>query len=296
MKQLHKTRLTISREFLIRQGSNLAHDILGSVAYAIGVYTFASNAGFAPGGIAGIGVIFNYLFNLPIGLIVLAFNVPVVLIALKYLGKRYLLRTFQTLLINALFLDLLAPMFPRYAGSPLLAALFGGGISGLGLAIIYSAGSCTGGSDLIIMSLRKMRPHLSVGQITLLIDGSLILLGAFIYSNIDAVLYGIVFTFASTFVIDRYMGRMTSGKMVLIISRNGQEIGARILKEPDRGVTRLSGQGMYSGENKDVLMCACTRSQLPGIRQIVAQSDTDAIMIIMDFSEVHSRGFLPYKE
>ncbi len=294
--QLRNAKLSFSKERIYKQSSYLMYDVLGSIAYAVGVYTFASNANFAPGGIVGIGVILNYLFKLPIGLIVLVFNIPVVLIALRYLGKRYLLRTLQTLLVNALFLDLLAPLFPRYSGSPMLAALFGGGISGLGLAVIYSAGSCTGGSDLLIMSMRKVRPHLSVGQITLLIDGSLILLGAFIYSNVDAVLYGILFTLASIFIIDRYMSGLTSGKMTLIVSRKGEEIAAKILEESGRGVTRLRGEGMYSGNQTDVLMCACSRPQLTRIRQTVADGDADAMMIVLDFNEVRGRGFLPYSD
>lgn len=299
MKRFHRPqyiKVSISKGQLFKFGRNLTSDILGSFVYAIGVYTFASNAGFAPGGIAGIGVILNYLLKLPIGLVVLAFNIPVVLLALKFLSKGYLLRTFQTLLVNTFFLDVLAPLFPRYAGSPLLAALFGGGISGLGLAIIYSAGSCTGGGDLVIMSLRKIRPHLSVGQITLAIDGSLILLGAFVYNNIDAVLYGILFTLSSVFIIDRYMNGLTSGKMTLIISSQSQVIAKRIMVETGRGVTKLYGHGMYSQEDKDVLLCACSRNQMQGIRQIVAQHDADAIMIVLDFNEVHGRGFLPYAE
>ncbi len=295
-KQGQETKSRFTRERFRKWGGYLSFDVLGSIAYAIGVYTFASNANFAPGGIVGIGVILNYLFKLPIGMIVLLFNIPVVLIALRYLGKRYLLRTLQTLLVNALFLDLLAPLFPRYSGSPMLAALFGGGISGLGLAIIYSAGSCTGGSDLLIMSMRKVRPHLSVGQITLLIDGSLILLGAFIYSNVDAVLYGILFTLTSIFVIDRYMGGLTSGKMTLIVSRKGEKIATKILEESGRGVTRLRGEGMYSGNQMDILMCACSRPQLPRVRQVVADNDADAMMIVLDFNEVRGRGFLPYSD
>jgi uncharacterized membrane-anchored protein YitT (DUF2179 family) len=194
MKRFHQPqdiKVSISKEQLFRFGRNLTSDILGFLTYAIGVYTFASNTSFAPGGIVGIGVILNYLLKLPIGTVVLVCNIPVVLLSLRFLCKGYLLRTFQTLLISIFFLDILAPLFPRYAGSPLLAALFGGGISGLGLSIIYSAGSCTGGSDLIIMSLCKIRPHLSVGQITLVIDGSLILWG--LLSTITSMLFCMAF-------------------------------------------------------------------------------------------------------
>jgi uncharacterized membrane-anchored protein YitT (DUF2179 family) len=269
-------------------------DILGGMIYAMGVYTFVSHAGFAPGGITGMGVILNYLFKLPIGAVTLVINIPIVLISLKYLGKHYLLRTFQTLIVSALFMDQVMPLFPHYTGNPLLAALFGGGISGLGLAFIYNAGSCTGGSDLVIMSLRKLHPHLSVGQISLLIDGLLIVLGAFVYNNIDAVLYGILFTLTYTLVIDRLMDGFAGGKMALIISEQNMLIAQRIQDELNRGVTLLQGKGMYTGAHRDVLMCACARVQLPQIRRIVSDCDSAALLIVMDYSEVRGKGFQPH--
>ena len=282
--------------FFERRIRRLVWEALGAAAYAVGVYTFASHANFAPGGVTGLGVILNYLLHVPIGTTVLILNIPIVLISLKYLGKRYLLRTFQTLAVSALMMDLIIPCFPHYAGSPLLAALFGGGLSGLGLALIYNAGSCTGGSDLVIMSLRRLRPHLSLGQITLMIDGSLILMGAFVYQNIDAVLYGILFTLVSTYMIDRLMDGFAGGKMALVISRRNDEIARRIQDELNRGVTLLKGQGMYTGEERDVLMCACARPQLPRLRRIVCDCDPETLMIVMDYSEVRGKGFLPLAE
>lgn len=296
MKEGNRMKLSalINKKNLRAWAGHVLWDVLGGLVYAVGVYTFASHAGFAPGGITGVGVILNYLFKAPIGTTALVLNLPIILISLRFLGKRYLLRTLQTLIISALFLDVVMPLFPHYTGSPLLAALFGGGISGLGLALIYHAGSCTGGSDLIIMSLRKLRPHLSVGQITLMIDGTLILLGAFIYQNIDAVLYGVLFTLVSTFVIDKLMDGFAGGKMALIISQRHGEIAQRIQQELNRGVTLLKGQGMYTGAPRDVLMCACARAQLPRIRRIVSDCDPDTLLIVMDYNEVRGNGFLPH--
>lgn len=121
-------------------------------------------------------------------------------------------------------------------------------------------------------------------------------MGAFVYNNINAVLYGVLFTLSSVFVIDRYMSGLTSGKMTLIISHHSQLIAAKIMEEAGRGVTKLYGQGMYSREDKDVLLCACSRIQLQGICQILARHDEDAIMIVLDFNEVRGRGFLLYVE
>ncbi len=286
----------LTKDRVASHARHLLWDALGGIAYAIGVYTFASHASFAPGGITGVGVILNYLLGVPIGVTTLALNIPIILLSIRYLGKGYLLRTLQTLVIGAVLMDVIAPLFPHYTGNPLLAALFGGGISGLGLALIYNAGSCTGGSDLVIMTMRKLRPHLSVGQITLLIDGSLILLGAFVYSNVDAVLYGILFTLVSTFVIDRLMDGFAGGRIALTISPHNRLIAQRIQQELERGVTMLKGEGMYTGAQRDVLMCACARVQLPRVRRIVSECDPAALLIVLDYSEVRGKGFLPHGE
>lgn len=289
---MHRERF---RAFAKQEAVNLFWDVSGSIVYALGIYTFAAYAGFAPGGITGASMIINYLTGSPIGTMAVLLNIPIILVSLKYLGKGYLLRTLQTLVVNALFIDVVMPMLPHYTGSPLLAALFSGGLSGLGLSIIYNAGSCTGGSDLVIMSLRKLKPHLSIGEITMMIDGSLILVGAFVYKNIDAVLYGILFTLVSTYVIDHRMEGYASGKMSLIISDRHAEIAELIQQELRRGATLLKGEGTYTRREKNVLMCACQRHQLPKLRKMVQETDPDAMMIVMEYNEVRGRGFQPYE-
>ncbi|NLX82731.1 MAG: YitT family protein [Clostridiales bacterium] len=292
-----KEREAIDVRLVLRQQTRqLLFDILGSIFYGIGVYTFAAHANFAPGGITGAAVIINHLFKFPIGTTALLLNIPIVLLSLKYLGGHYLLKTLQTLAVNALLMDVIIPLFPYYTGNPLLAALFGGGFSGIGLALIYNAGSCTGGSDLIIMSMRKLRPHMSLGQITLLIDGSLILLGVPVYGSIDAVLYGVLFTIASTLVIDMMMDGFVGGKMALIISNEHVKIGNAIHSGLNRGATLLRGEGMYTGAERSVMLCACAKQQLPQIRKIVSEHDQDAMLIVLDNREVRGRGFLPHED
>ena len=114
-----------------------------------------------------------------------------------YLGKKYLVKSIISMAVIAFVLDVIYPHVPAYTGDPLLAALFAGVISGVGLALIYARGYCTGGSDFIIMAIRKKFPHLSVGSITLLIDGAIILAGGFVFGRVDAVLQGIVMTAAN---------------------------------------------------------------------------------------------------
>ncbi len=274
-------------------GTNLLYDLAGSFFFAAGIYNFAAQADFAPGGVTGIAIIIHHYTRLPIGTLALLLNIPLILLAYRTLGHRFLFRSFQTLVVNTIFLDLISPRLPVYQGDPLLAALFAGALTGIGLAIVYQNKSSTGGSDLIIMSLRKKKPHMSLGQVTLFVDGVIILSGGLVFQKIDSVLYGFIYSTVLILVIDKIMFGFVSGKMAMIISGHEEEIAARIGRELDRGSTILQAKGAYSREHRPVIMCACSRSQVPAVRKIVRDVDPDALMIVTSYDEVYGEGFLP---
>lgn len=272
---------------------SLFYDAFGSFMFALGVYNFAAQADFAPGGVTGIAIILNRYTEVPIGLLTFAINIPLILIALRFLGKRYLFRTFVTVLINTLFLDIISPMFPVYQGDPLLASLFAGILSGIGLVLIYQNKSCTGGSDLVVMTMRKIKPHMSVGQITMVVDGIIVIAGGFVFHKIDAVLYGIIFSITQALIIDKIMFGYVSGKIALIVTEKNEEVIKAISTELGRGSTLLMGKGGYSKEPRPVILCACSRSQIPVMRRIVRRIDPDTLMMVLSYDEVYGEGFLP---
>lgn len=277
-------------------GRNLVKEILvdsvGSILYAIGIYYFAKNANFAPGGISGVAIILNYFFNrLPIGTISFVLNIPILIGSYKYLGGSYLIRTTRTLVIGAFFMDVVLPNFGTYNGMPLLAAVYAGAFAGAGLALIYNNGTCTGGTDLVIMSARKVKPHLSIGQITVMIDGMIIFAGWLVFKNIDAVLFGFLFTIVETLVIDKLMYGFNSGKMTMIISDHSIEIANKIAEKIDRSSTRLMAKGSYTGADKEVLLCATKRTEQAQLNHLVKEVDPNAFVIIMDYNEVLGYGF-----
>ncbi len=281
------------------RGRNLIKEItmdcFGSFLYALGIYYFAKNADFAPGGISGAAIIINHFFHpLPIGTISLVLNIPIIIGSFRYLSGGYLIRTARTLLISTFFMDVVAPQIGMYEGMPLMAAIYAGAFAGAGLAIIYNNQTCTGGTDLIIMSARKVKPHLSIGQITIMIDGMIIFAGWLVFGNIDAVLFGFLFTAVETLVIDRLMFGFTAGKLAMIISDYNMEIAKRIGEQLDRSSTRLLAKGSYTGVDKEVLICACSRSQQVEINHIVREIDPGAFVIVLDYSEVRGYGFQPF--
>lgn len=281
------------------------YDILGSILYAVGYYTFASNADFAPGGVGGIAIIINhYIPWAPLFLLQNLINIPIAIICFKLLGKRFFIKSVKTMLFMWIFGDFIAPLFPQYPGigvelteaNRLMAAIFAGILTGAGLALIYMRGSSTGGSDFVIMSIRKKKPHMSVGSITLVIDGAIILVGGIVFKNINAVLYGIIMTILSSLVIDKLMYGSGAQKMLLIISDKTDEIKDEIFKVTERGVTFLKAVGAYTGQDKHIIMCVCSKTEVYPTRDIVRKTDPDAMVMLSTVDEAYGLGFNPLNE
>ncbi len=272
---------------------DLAYDIAGSLVFGLGLYTFAREGGFATGGFSGLGLMLNHLTGLPIGTLTLLLNIPLIFLSYKTLGRWFLLKTLKTMVIQTLILDLVMPRFPTYQGNPLIAALFTGVLMGGGLGIIYMRGSSTGGSDFLILSLHKVLPHLSVGQFSLMIDCVILMLGALVYGNIDAALYGLISTFACSQVMDRVLYGAGSGKMAIIVTDHGMETAKAISDEIERGSTLIKAVGTYSGDGRDLLLCACSKNQIFKVRAAAHKVDERAMVMITEVDEVYGEGFKP---
>ena len=266
-------------------------DCIGAFFIAVSVYVFAKSANFAPGGINGASVIINKLFKLPIGTVSLFLNIPIIIISYKYLGFKFFIKSIRTMIICAFFMDYVVPFIPAYEGDKLLASIFTGGLGGIGYALIYMRGSSTGGSDFLIMTFKKLMPHRSIGQIAQTIDGSVIIIGGFIF-GVDAVLYGIICTIISSVVVDKIMYGENSGKLAIIITDNGEAISKNIDEEVKRGSTIINAIGSYTRKDKHIILCACSKNQVYTIRKLIRKIDNKALMIITEYNEVYGYGFL----
>ena len=277
-------------------GSDLLHDIVGSFLYAVGISYFAANADFAPGGITGVAmIIHHYVPALGIGLLSLLINVPVAIICYRLLGRVFFFKSVKSMLISALFLDVIVPLLGAYPDAkelPMLAALFAGALSGIGLAIIYMPGSSTGGTDFIIMSIRKLKPHLSIGTISLAVDGCVILLGWPVFGNINAVLYGVLMTVVSTTVIDKLMYGAGTRRMLQVISDHAKEIADAIMDETERGATLVDVRGAYTGKSHQMVICVCSKVEVFTARRLINAIDPNAIVMLTTVDEAYGEGFL----
>lgn len=290
MKFFSSTRYTPQQ--LQNIAIDLFCDVLGSILSAIGIYTFAKLASFAPGGISGVALILNHLWNLPIGTTSLVINIPLILLSYRIVGRKFMIKSIRTILINTFFLDFVFPLTPAYDGNPMLAALFSGVFFGCGLALIYMRGSSTGGTDFLTMSIKALHPHLSLGAVTMTIDLVIILIGWPVFGNLDAVLYGLISTFVTSTVIDKIMYGTSAGKLAIIITTQGPAMATHIDEVCARGSTLIRARGSYTTTDRQVLLCACSKAEAYKVRRAAHQTDPDAFVMITETSEVFGEGFI----
>lgn len=266
-------------------------EFFGSLLIAIGIYNFAVRAEFPMTGFSGISIILYQLFGFPIGLSTIMLNVPVAFLCYRLLGRKFLISSIRCLMISSIFIDYIGPLFPVYEGSRLLAALCTGVIAGIGYAIIYMRNSSTGGSDFIIMAVKALKPHISLGKIAFLSDIGIILIGGIIFRDMDGIIYGMIVNYLFAWVVDKMMYGINAGKISLIVTCDGKKI-CRIIDDCiGRGTTILSAYGGFKHERKQVVMCACNNKEMYMIQQAVKENDPEAFFIVLESNEVHGEGF-----
>lgn len=271
--------------------ADILYDIAGSILYAAGIYTFAGNAEFAPGGVSGLALILNHVWGLPVGTVTLLFNIPLVIISYRSVGRNLLLKSARTMLISSLFLDVVFPSVPMYTGNRLMASVYSGIFMGAGMALFYMRGSSSGGIDFLALAIKKKKPYMSIGVITMLIDLVVILLGWPVFGDVDSVLYGVASTGVSTIVIDKILYGIGAGTLAIIVTSRGKETAAEIRKRARRGVTSMKAVGEYTGTQRDVLLCACSKAESYLVKSAVQETDAEAFVMFTETSEVFGEGF-----
>ena len=271
--------------------TDILYDISGSILYAAGIYTFAGNAGFAPGGVSGLALIMDHLWGFPVGTMTLLLNIPLVIISYRAVGRQLLIKSAVTMVISSLFLDVIFPMFPVYSGDRLIASVCSGAFLGAGMALFYLRGSSSGGIDFLALTIKKKRPHMTIGVITMLIDLVVILLGWPVFGDVDAALYGVLATFVSTVVIDKILYGAGAGTLAIIITERGKETAERISERAGRGVTSLRAVGAYTRTDREVLLCACSKAEAYLVKSAVQEADDKAFFMFTETSEVFGEGF-----
>lgn len=262
--------------------------ILGGAAYPL----FLTPGNIAPGGLTGLAMVINYLFHWPVGTVTLILNVPLFIFGWKFMGKRFILRTLIATLLFSLLIDLL-PLKPL-TDDPLLSAIFGGVLLGIGLGLILRGEATTGGTDMLARMIHRSVPAISTGMFLMALDCAVVIVAA-VAIGITQALYAIICIYISSKVIDTVMIGFSGNKACFIISTRSEVIMNRILTEMERGVTELSAKGGYTGEDRPTLMCVVSRMEVTAIKNIVRDEDENAFMIVVDAHEAIGDGFSGYE-
>ncbi len=277
----------------------------GAVITALAINIFLVPYKIAPGGLSGLATVLYYLTNgkLSIGITMLAINVPLFLMGYKFIGRKFFIRTLYGTVILSVIIDatekyigniaqkLLLNGTSSVAPDILLYSIIGGFLSGIGLGIVLKMDATTGGTELAAKLLNRLFHSLTIGQMLLAIDAIIIMFAIIVFNSILIGLYSLVSLFITIKVIDAIVEGVDYARAIFIISEKQDEISKRLLVELDRGVTELKGRGVYSGKDKNVLLCVAARTQVQQLKEIVHEIDKNAFMILTDVREVLGEGF-----
>ncbi len=242
------------------------------------------------GGFTGVGQLLNHLMGVGVGTVNILLNVPLFLISMKSMGIKFGVRSLIAMVLLSLLIDHIP--LPSATDDMLLAAVYGGAISGIGFGLILRGSATTGGTDMLASLLHRVVPVLKVSYAIFFFDGLVIIASAFAFEP-QAAMYGLISTFLCNVLIDLVLEGPNSAHSFFIISDKSEEIAAKILKEMDRGVTALEATGMYSHSHKQVLLCVVSRFETLRLRRIIFEADPRAFVISNKTNEVLGEGFKP---
>ena len=266
--------------------------LLGSLLFACSVNIFTAPNGIAPGGITGAATLIQAISGAPIGVMSIVLNVPLFLWGIKARSAKAMVKSAVAVVLVSAAIDLTAPLLPAYRGDGMLVAIFGGVLSGAGLALIFLRGGTTGGTDLAASLLARRFPHMPVGRLLILIDMPIVLLSALVFHSIESPMYAIIVIYLTSKVIDGVLYGADSGKLLYIFSKENERIKREILQLP-RGVTELYARGSYTGRDFEVLLVAVRRAEMYRVRQIILAADPNAFVIAAEASQIVGEGFTP---
>ena len=265
--------------------------LIGSALYAAGFQFFLYPNAIATGGVTGVAMIINYFSGFPVGIMTLIFNVPLFLFSWKKFGLGFILASLAGTVLSSVMVDLFAMIPLEVTHEPLLGAIYGGIIKGLGLGIVYHTGATTGGVDIVAKFLRRKYQHINFSTFILGLDTAVIVAFAVLFRRYDSAMYAIICMFIASKVIDLVLYGAVNSKVCYIITDKSEEIKDGIVNALHRGVTFLHGEGAWSGQAKHVILCVVKQSQIVEVKHLVGAVDDRAFVIVSDSREVFGNGF-----
>lgn len=265
--------------------------LLGCVFYGASTSLFLATNNIVAGGVSGLAVLVNYFNeNLLVGMLIIAFNVPILVLGIKFLGWKFIIRCLITIVSLGIITDLLA-LVPQFTDDKILASLYGGVCQGIGIGLFVRFEFSSGGTELLGRLVSRWINGLSIPLAVGILDGIIVILGAIFTKDPNNMLYALIVIFVSTKLSEVILVGLEKSKLCIIISGKGEEISQELLRQSPRGVTMLEGQGMYTKKEYQVILTCVKNRQLTQLKQIVKSIDEHAFIIINESVEVRGKGF-----
>lgn len=274
--------------------------IISALIYATGIELFVSGNGFVTGGVWGIALMIEEVTGIPNGYMILALNVPLLILAVVFLGWRFTGLTFLFVGVQSAFstvlsyLDLPTPLFS--GEDTLLAAIVAGVSMGVGLALCLRYGGCTGGTDILSVILQKKKIPVSVPWIIFSVNAIIICCSYFVYGEFKAIVLSIILEFAASKVSDTILGGIEGAVRFEIVTSKGEELREAIINKLDRGATIIESRGGYTGEKNTVIVCIVHKRHTAAFKKFLKENDPDAFINIAKVNSVLGKGFRSYSD
>lgn len=283
---MHLEKKLNIKKMIIEMGGT----IIGSFIMAIGISLLLLPNQLSTGGVSGIAVVTYYLFHIPMGTVILLINIPLFLLSMYKMGKSFFVKSVLGTVSLSVFIDILDKIEPL-TQDRVLASVYGGIILGLGTAILLKVESSTGGSDLISYMAKKYNPTIRTSNVIAIIDIIIVTINMIFFKEIEIGLYSAIAIYLMGKIIDILFEGIYFTKLILIVSDKSEEISKEIEQKIQRGSTGLYGKGMYTNQEKLVLMCAASRGDVSKIKIIARKIDPRSFIIITNSREVVGLGF-----
>lgn len=265
--------------------------IVGAALYAAGFQFFMYSNDIATGGLTGISMIINYLTGIPVGVMTIVMNIPLFVFSWRKFGTGFLIASLTGMIASSVCVDIFSTFTVHITDNPLLAAIYGGAVYGIGLGVVYHANGTTGGTDIIAKFLRHRYQHVNLSTFVLCTDVMVVAAFAVIFGLYERSMYAIVAMFIASKAIDLVLYGAVNSKVCYIITNEPEAVKNAIMAHLDRGITFLRGEGGYSGDEKKVILCVIKQAQIVTLKRLVKDIDEHAFMIVSDSREVFGEGF-----
>ena len=270
--------------------------VLGSAMFALGFAVFLQPNGMNSGGISGLAMVIVELLGIgSVGVISIVINLPLFLLGGIKIGKRFFLGSLLGMVLSSVLIDAIA-VFPMPQIEPLIAAIYGGVVCGLGLGIVFMSGTSTGGSDILVRLLKLRYRNVPIGQISMSFDAIVVVLTGIVFGDVRNALYTGITAYLCGKVIDGVVYRFDYSDVALIISSEYEAIAVAIGEKLDRGATFLHGEGSYSHQDTKVVLAAVKKQQIAELKELVMEIDPKAFLIVQEAHQVLGDGFSRYSK